>query len=627
MASESTTGLLRQRRFLPFFLTQFLGAFNDNVYKFALTLFLTYQVARESGDDKLLTNLAAGLFILPFFLFSATAGQLADKYEKSRLIRLVKLWEVVIMIAGAVGFAIGSVWLLMTVLFLMGAQSAFFGPVKYGILPQHLHETELVAGNGLVEMGTFLAILLGTIGGGILITVPGLGGALVGAAVIVLALLGYAASRAIPPAAAAAPELKINWNPFTETWRNYQFTRGNRTVFLSILGVSWFWFVGATYLTQMPTYTKGILGGDEQVVTLLLTLFSAGIGVGSMLCDKLSGHKVEIGLVPLGSIGLTVFGVDLYFAAPLPASGDPVGAWAFVNDPSRWRVVADIVLLGLFAGFYIVPLYALIQQRSEPTHRSRIIAGNNILNAGFMVGSAAFAVLLLGPLGWSIPQLFLAMALLNAVVALYIYALVPEFLMRFIVWIVIHTVYRVRKQGLENIPEEGPVVLVCNHVSFVDALVLAGTIRRPVRFVMYHKIFNIPLLSFVFRTAKAIPIAPAKEDPVMMERAFDRISEELRAGEVVCIFPEGQITHDGEMAPFRTGIERIVARDPVPVVPIALQGLWGSFFSRKGGPAMAKWPRGPWSRIGLMVGLPVPPDEVNAAGLQARVGALRGEMR
>ncbi len=628
-ASDNQFSLLRKRRFCPFFLTQFFGAFNDNVYKNALIILIAFQSAGQGlGESNTLINLSAGLFILPFFLFSATAGQLADKYEKSRFIRWVKVMEIAIMSLAVTAFHLGSIPLLIGLLFLMGTQSTLFGPVKYGILPQHLREKELVGGNGLVEMGTFLAILLGTLTGGVLIGVPVNGAAMVSVTIIALACLGFLCSLGIPTAAAVAPELRINWNPFTETWRSIRFAHGNRTVFLSILGISWFWLLGATYLAQLPNFTKVNLGGNEQVVTLLLTLFSVGIGAGSLLCERLSGRRVELGLVPFGSIGLTVFGIDLFLAVPeIPVAGAALDAVAFMHAPGNTRVLFDILLLGLFGGFYIVPLYALVQQRSEPSHRSRVIAANNIINALFMVVSAIMAILILNA-GLSIPQLFLVVAAMNAAVALYIYTLVPEFLMRFIVWMLIHTLYRIRKEGLEHIPDTGPVVLVCNHVSFVDALVIAGCIRRPVRFVIDHRIYKVPVLNFVFRTAGAIPIAPAREDPEMLARAYDRISRYLEEGEVVCIFPEGGLTPDGEMRAFRPGIVKIIRRNPVPVVPMALRGLWGSFFSRKGGAAMkGKLPRPLFYKIGLALGPPVPPAEVRAADLRERVAALRGDWK
>ena len=628
MSQVNQYALLRQRRFLPLFVTQFLGAFNDNVYKNALVILVAFHAASLSSlSAPTLSNLAQALFILPFFLFSATAGQLADKLEKSFLMRLVKLAEIAIMALGAAGLLLSNLTLLMTALFLMGLHSTVFGPVKYSYLPQHLSQEEIVGGNGLVEMGTFLAILVGTLLGGFLIAGGSAGP--VAVTVLVLAVLGYLASRAIPHSPAAAPDLVINWNPISETWRILSFMRRNRAVFLSVLGISWFWFLGAVYLSQFPVYTKDVLSGREEVVSMLLAIFSVGIGVGSLLCERLSGRRIEIGLVPFGSIGLTLFGVDLYFASAGLAAHAPFGPVEFLREPGHWRVLADLALVGVFGGFYIVPLYTLIQTRSEPSERSRIIAGNNVANALFVVAAAALSIGLLD-LGMTIPQLFLIASLLNAGVAIYIYTLVPEFLMRFLIWLLVHTVYRLDKSGLENIPESGPAVLVCNHVSFVDALVIAAACPRPVRFVMDHQIFKIPVLSFVFRTGRAIPIAPAREDPAALEHAYDQIAGALADGDMVGIFPEGKITSDGELNAFRPGISRIVERTPVAVVPLALRGLWGSFFSRRGGPAMTKWSRIAkrfYSRIGLVAAPAVPASDVTPQGLQAIVLRLRGDAR
>jgi 1-acyl-sn-glycerol-3-phosphate acyltransferase len=623
--SDNQFGLLRERRFGPFFWTQALGAFNDNVFKNALVILVTFKAVQLTADQvNLYVNLAAGLFILPFFLFSATAGQIAEKYEKSALIRYVKLLEVGIMLLAVLGFWLDSVGFLMAVLFLMGTQSALFGPVKYAILPQHLRDHELVGGNGLVEMGTFIAILLGTMLGGWQIALDG-GQSWVGGTIVAIAILGYAVSRFIPAAPAMAPDLRINWNPLTETWRNFQFMRTNRTVFLSVLGISWFWIYGATFLAQLPAYTKQYLGGDESVVTLMLTVFSLGVGAGSLLCERMSGRKVEMGLVPLGAIGLTLFGLDLYFAKPEAALLTGLSWREFLDAPGNGRVAVDLLLIGLFGGFYIVPLYALIQSRSAPSHRSRIIAGNNILNALFMVVSAFGSIVLLDA-GLTIPELLLTVALMNAAVAVFIFGLLPEFLMRFVVWILINTLYRIRTEGLDRIPDEGPCIIAANHVSFIDALIVGGTIRRPVRFVMYYKIFRIPVLSWIFKTAGAIPIAGAKEDPDLMEKAFDRIEEYLRAGEVVGIFPEGGLTPDGSIQPFRPGIEKILARTPVPVVPIALRNLWRSMWSRrwlKLRMQRARLPRRFRARIEVIVGDPVPPAQASAQALEQKVGELR----
>ena len=628
-ATESSQfRLLTERRFLPFFLTQFFGAANDNVFKFAFTVLATYSGAQWGGlDPKSAGAVIGGIFILPFVLFSATAGQLADKFEKSALIRFIKNLEIAIMLAIAAGFAGQIVALLFAGVFLMGLHSTLFGPVKYAYLPQNLNETELTGGNGLVESGTFVAILLGTMTGGALVALPEGGPTWVAAISIALAVIGRVAAGFVPRSPAPDPELAINWNPVRETLANLGHARGNRAVFLSVLGVSWLWFFGSIFLTTFTGFAKETLGGDQSVVTLLLGVFSIGIGVGSLLCERLSGHKVEIGLVPFGSIGMTLFAIDLWFASRDLTPLGLAGLGPFFPDHANWRVMADLFLLAMFGGFYSVPLYALIQSRCEPSYRARIIAANNILNALFMVVASLMAAALLHA-GLSLPQLYLVVGVLNAAVAIYIYTLVPEFLMRFIVWMLIHSVYRLEKSGLECIPDEGPAVIVCNHVSFVDALVIAAACRRPIRFVMDHRIFKLPIISFVFRTGKAIPIASAKEDPQMMERAFDEVARALQEGDLVAIFPEGRISDSGELYPFRPGIKRILERTPVPVIPMALRGLWGSFFSREGGSAMTKpWRTVPLRKIGLAVGVPVPAAAVTPEGLQVQVLALRGEWK
>jgi len=559
-------------------------------------------------------------------LFSATAGQLADKLEKSALIRFIKVFEIAIMVIGLAGFWQKSIALLFVALALMGIHSTLFGPVKYAILPQTLRREELVGGNGMVEMGTFVAILIGTIAGGLVVAIRPHGPELAGALAIAVAVAGWLVSRAIPLTPAVAPDLVINWNPFTETWKNIRFAQGEIVVWRSMLGISWFWFYGAIYLAQLPVFTRSVLGGDEHVFTFLLATFSVGIGAGSLLCEKMSGRKVELGLVPFGSIGLTLFAVDLWLATRGASATTQAGVGAFLGVAAHWRVAADILLIGMFGGFYIVPLYALIQERSAPSHRSRIIAANNILNALFIVASAAIAIGLLKA-GLTIPQLFLVVGVMNAVVALYIYALVPEFLMRFLAWLLVHTFYRVRVEGLENVPAEGPCIVVCNHVSYVDAVVIAACVRRPIRFVMDRRIFRIPVLSFIFRTMRTIPIASAKEDAAMKDRAFEEAAKALAAGEVVGIFPEGQLTGDGELGRFRPGVQQMVMTTPVPVVPLALRGLWGSFFSRShGGKAMRRL-RGLWLRIALVAGPALAPADATPERLQQTVLALRGDMR
>ncbi|MEO8485170.1 MAG: MFS transporter [Betaproteobacteria bacterium] len=619
--------LLRERRFAPFFWTQFAGAANDNVFKNALVIFVAFHATgMTSMDPNTLVNLAGAVFIAPFMLLSATGGQLADKFEKSRVIRAIKLFEIAIMVVGFAGFWLRDLAILFVALALMGVHSTLFGPVKYAILPQHLKPEELVGGNGLVEMGTFVAILLGTIAGGLVVAAGPHGPELAGALAIAIAAAGWLVSRGIPATPSVDPGLAIRWNPFTETWRNLAFARGNRVVWLSMMGISWFWFYGAVFLAQFAGFARDHLGGDETVVTSLLALFSVGIGVGSLLCERLSRRRVELGLVPFGSIGLTVFAIDLWFASRGLVAPSIGGLAAFAAKPEHWRVAADLVLIGVFGGLYIVPLYALIQERSAPSHRSRIIAANNILNALFIIAAALAAIALLKS-GLTIPDLFLVTGAMNAAVALFIYRLVPEFLMRFLAWILVNLVYRMRVVGLENVPDEGPCVIVSNHVSYVDAVAIAACVRRPVRFVMDHRIFATPGLSFLFRTMGAIPIAPSREDPALREKAIAEAAAVLARGEVLGIFPEGRLTADGELGEFRPGITAILERTPAPVVPMALRGLWGSFFSRAAGGRAMRRVRGVFSRIALVAGPPIAARNGTPARLRDAVAALRGNQR
>ena len=627
MSDSNQFSLLGQRRFAPFFVTQFLGALNDNIFRNGLVILITFQGVRIAGMDAgQLANVAGALFILPFFLFSATAGQLADKYEKSRLMRSIKLLEIVLMVLAAFAFVTQSYTVLLVVLFLMGCQSTLFGPVKYAYLPQQLATDELVGGNALVESGTYMAIIFGLIVGGISVAADYENQSILASCLVVTAVFGYLASRQIPSTRPVDPDLKINWNAWTETWHIVGFAREERSVFLSILGISWFWFFGSAMTIQLPAYTLGILNGNEAITTTLLVAFAVGVGVGSLLCERMSGHRIELGLVPFGSIGLSLFAIDLFFSQPDAQVVAVNSVSEFLARPGSWRILIDLSLLGAFGGFYSVPLYALIQDRTERRHLSRVIAANNIINALFMVAAAILAFGVLAA-GLSIPQFYLILAVLNALVAIYIFTLLPEFLMRFLVWILINMLYRVRPTGLENIPDEGPAVLVCNHVSFVDALLVGGSIRRPVRFVMYYKIFQIPLLSFIFKTAKAIPIASAKEDETLLAEAFDQIDKELDAGQIVCLFPEGGISTDGEIQRFRPGIEKIIERRGVPVIPIALGGLWGSWFSRRSGGGLRKIPGRLWARVNVRIGEAVRSEDVTAASLELLVRTLRGDNR
>ncbi len=614
--------LLGQRRFAPFFWVQFLGAGNDNLFKFAFTVMVTYQLQVSWLPASMAGLVIGALFILPFLLFSATSGQLADKYDKRVVIRFVKSLEIAIMLLAGFGFMQHNVPVLLSCVFLMGLHSTLFGPVKFAYLPQHLSERELTGGNGMVEMGTFVAILLGQVAGGLLIAIPQIGATYVAAGCLLVAVLGRVMAQAVPESPATDAALKINWNPFTETWRNLKLAHGNIVVYRSLLGISWMWFFGAVFLSMFPAFARDVLHGNEQVASFLLVIFSVGIGIGALLCEMLSKRHVEIGLVPLGAIGMTVFAVDLYFASRGLPKSEVQTLGHFISQPAHWRVMLDLGLLSLFTGIYSVPMYALIQMRSQPTHRARIIAANNILNALFMiVSSLAVGVLL--KMGLSIPQIFLAVGLLNAVVALYIFLIVPEYLLRFIAFLVTRFMYRFKVEGEQHIPTEGAAILVCNHVSYIDAVVLMAASPRPIRFIMDHRIFATPVLGWLFKLGKAIPISPQREDPAAYERAFVAARQVLDEGDLLAIFPEGGITHDGSLGEFKGGIMKILQTHPVPVVPLALRNLWGSYFSRIDGAAMTKpFRRGLFSPVTLVAGAPIAAAAVSPDMLRARVKGL-----
>jgi hypothetical protein len=629
VSDSSQFSLLGQRRFAPFFWTQFCGAANDNVFKYSFTLLVTFEAAAFSSfDPAMAVNLIAAAFILPFVLLSATSGQLADRSDLAHLMRAVKVLEVAVMALAAIGFYLHSFVLLFTCTLLMGVHSTLFGPAKYAYLPRHLDAGEIVGGNGMVEMGTFVAILIGTMLGGILIA-SGPNGHLAAATMcIAIAFIGLGCSAAIPSTPAADRALRIDWNPLRETIRNLGLARERRVVFLALLGISWLWFFGAIFLTQFAPFAKSVLGGGPGVANLLLATFTIGIAIGSLLCDRLSRRVLDVGLVPFGSIGMSLFTIDLWWACSgLPLAEDQ-SVGEFLGHAAHWRLLADLFLVSVCAGLYSVPLYALIQTRCAPAHRARIVAANNIVNALFMIVSSLLAIVVLSVMKWTIPQLFLLTALLNALVAAYIYTRGPEFLLRFLSWLIVNLVYRVRRRDTERIPASGAAVIVSNHVSYVDALVIMAASPRPIRFVMDATIFRFPVLSWLFRQARAIAVVPAREDPEQLARAMSEVSQALRDGELVCIFPEGKLTTDGDLDRFRSGITRVLAADPVPVVPLALQGLWGSFFSRKGAPPMSRpLRRGAWSRIGISVGIPVAAAEAAPDRLRELVGGLRGEWK
>ena len=619
MSEANQFALLRERRFLPFFIAQGCGAFNDNLLKNLLIILVTYQTARWSAlRPELLANIAAGLFILPFVLFSGLAGQIGERFDKSRILKSVKALEIVIMSIAAMGFARHQIALLLAALFLMGVHSTFFAPAKYGLLPQVLDAAELVGGNAMLESGTFIAILLGTLTAALLAGHSNT--TWIEASLGLVAIVGFLVSLAIPRAAAVSPGQRLDFNPWTSTLDNLRAARESRAVLLSVLGMSWFWFFGALVLVQLPLYCRSVLHGDETLVTATLIAFSVGVGLGSLLCERLSGRQVEIGLVPFGSMGLTLFAVDWVLASPRVDPHALLTLHQFLASPGSLRVLFDIAAIGVFGGFFVVPLNALVQQRSRPEALARVIGANSILNALFMVAAALLGGVGLAR-GLSVLQLILLAALMNALVAAYIYSLVPEFLLRFLCWLLMHTLYRLKKRGA-RFPETGAALLVCNHVSFVDALAISAACRRPIRFIMDEAIFRAPIIRALAKGMKAIPIASAKDDAEILEHAFAITAAALRAGELVCIFPEGRLTRDGNIAAFRPGLTRIVRETPVPVIPMAIAGLWGSMFSRQAPKLWQRLPRKLWHRVVINVGAAVPPADAQPDDLRCEVRAL-----
>ncbi len=624
MSSDSQSSLLRQRKFLPYFVTQFFGAFNDNIFKNVLLLFVAFAGSSALPiSSNLFINLAAGLFILPFFLFSASAGVLADKYEKSWFIRKVKLFEIGIMLLGAIGFITESYGVLLLLLFLMGTQSAFFGPVKYALLPQQLNEKELVPGNALVEAGTFIAILVGTLGAGLIASADN-AKYLAAFCVVIFAVLGYLSSRFIPFASAGAPDIQFKWQPYKQTKLTLSIAKSDRIVFQCIIAISWFWFLGAAYLTQFPNFTKVYLNGTESAVSFLLALFSVGIAVGSMACNWLSNHRIEVGIVPIGALGITVFG--FLMATSIPTDLPRFHTFAeFVSYDAFWPLFFYLLMIGISGGLFIVPLYALMQHRAKETERAQVIAGLNIFNSLFMVGSAVLGIVCLSVLEMSIPQLFALLAILNFLVAAYIFLQIPIFVVRFAMWVVTHTIYRVKHKNLHHLPEHGGALIVCNHVSYMDSLLLSAVCPRLIRFVMEEDYANLPPLRGFLRRAGVIPISASNRTSI--RRAFNDVEKALSEGHIVCIFPEGRLTSDGEMNEFMRGIDIILRRSPVPVIPMALKGLWGSYFSRAKGRACKGLPTRFWSKLEIEAGTPVDPKQASAQAMFEKVQALRGDWR
>jgi acyl-[acyl-carrier-protein]-phospholipid O-acyltransferase/long-chain-fatty-acid--[acyl-carrier-protein] ligase len=569
--------LLKTQRFLPLFVTQFMGAFNDNLYKNAMVILITYKIAVEQSlNAQILVTIAAGLFILPFFLFSAMAGQLADKYDRAMLTRNIKLAEIVLVILGGLALMSGNIYVMLLILFGLGAQSTFFGPIKYALLPQYLKEHELISGNAFIEAGTFLAILSGTILGGVLILHP-YGITLVTAGLVACALIGYFASLKMPSAQGPNPDMKMSWDIGRETLRIINYSRSHRDIFRCILGISWFWLIGATFLAQFPTYAKDVIGGDETVVTLFLTVFSVGIGIGSFLCNRLLKGHVQSTYVPLAALGITLFAVDLYFASDLVVQAEPgtlLTATQFLAYGSSLRIVFDLLLIAICGGVYIVPLYAILQSRCEKEHAARVIASNNVMNALFMVASAILIVVML-KLEFTIPQIFLTIGILNLAVAAYICSLLPDALLRSIARTLFGFLYRVEVKGLEHYKEAGDrVLIIANHTSFLDAALIAAYLPEKITFAINTYIAQNPFIKPFLKLVDAYPLDPT--NPLATKSLIDAIRKNRKC----MIFPEGRITITGSLMKVYEGPGMIADKAGAQILPIRLDGAQYTPFSR-----------------------------------------------
>lgn len=612
-----SNSLLTERRFLPYFCTQFLGAFNDNIYRNAFAILITYVlIVKQEG---IILNFALIAFMLPFFLFGAIAGQFADKYDKSWLIRRIKIAEILIMLAGCVALYFQSVPLMLCIIFALGAQSAFFGPIKYSILPQHLEETEILRGNAYVEAGTFIAILLGTILGGFL--ARDLDNQIyLMMSIVGFATLGWWMSRSIPSAPAAAPDLKLSFNIWTSTIQITKMVRANGPVFLAIIGISWFWFVGSILLTQFPAFAESVLHGDATVAISLLATFSIGIGLGSWFCSVISGDRVELGVLPFGALGISFFIWQLGLSE-IPPTDELRTIGELLQVPGIGWVIFNMVMVAFNSGLFIVPLYTYMQVESDPKECSRTVAVNNIINAIFMVVAGIAAAVML-KVGLSVLQIFMVTAALNLVAALYIIYIVPNYFLRLVSWILVHSVYRIKTKNMDRIPAEGPALIVCNHAGFVDPAIMLPAIPRPARFVMFGDFYNWPIVKYIFKGLKSIPIMPKRLNPEVFTQAFDKIEEELEAGNLVVVFPEGGITLDGEVRKFQPGIEQIIKRTPVPVIPVGIHGVWGTWSSRHKGSAFTGIPKAFMKQITVSCGEPVPAEEMDRFMIREKVLAL-----
>lgn len=598
---------LTHPRFRGMFWAQFFGALNDNVFKNALVILVLYHgwtVGNLPANE--FAVMAGIVFIAPFLLFSAWGGQLADRMSKDTLVRILKNAEIAIALLALAGLLTGQSPVLLVALFGFATHSALFGPVKYAILPDLLEPEELLSGNAVVESGTSLAILLGTMIGGILAAYSP---ASVAVAVLAIALAGRIAAIFIPSVRPQGESFNRSW--WSANREALSLTWQTTPMLLTVLGVSWFWLFGAVCLTLLPIYSREVLNGTEGVTTLLLAAFSVGVGIGSQLCEKLSAGRMELGWVPLGSLGMTVFCLDLGLQDF--SSSAQLGPWELLHSLAALRIVFDLAGIAVSSGLFIVPLYTFIQKRSADETRSRLVAGNSLWNSVFIIAGTA-AVFVAVEQQVTLPKIFVSLAILNTLVAVAAYRKLPEFVLRLYVVLICKVFYSLKVKNSKNVPQEGPCVIVANHVTLVDWLFLASGTDRPVRFVMIHTYYNLPIVHYLFKDGGAIPIGSGRSHPELLKQAFESIHQALLNDEMVIIFPEGKLTSDGQVDDFKRGIEKILERDPVPVLPMGLKGLWGTRWSKAKGRRFHFRPS-----IELVVGEVSPPEGLTAEILRDRV--------
>ena len=618
-------GLFSSQKFLPIFVAQFLGALNDNIFKSALLILIAFSLTNQQAQATATSNFAAILYIIPIFIVSYIAGQLADRSNKSRMIQKNKIAEITIAFMSAVALWSESTTLLLSALFLMGAQSAMFGPNKYAILPQLMQGRDLVQANAHIATGTFIAVLIGTVMGALLIQTDQ-AWRWVGLSMLVIATLGFLAAKRIPEIEVGESDLQIDWNPLSQIKKVVRIARLNKTFWLAILGVSWFWFVGTAYLTQLPALVRFIGGGDESVVTLFLILFVSGIALGCALSANWSGARSDIGIVPCALFGLFIAGIDFAIIPALPEevinSKSLLSVTEFVGSWRGIHISFDVVLVGFFCGAFALPMFIELQHQTRRENRARMIALSNMLNALAMILSSSFALIMLNIFDVSLSSFLITVAILSGIITLFFGKKLLLQTFRFLSYLVCRCLYRIETQGLEKLPQTGAALLVCNHLSFADPPLIFGTSRRPIRFLMEHSIYQTPWIRWAFAAVGAIPMCSPLESRAVYRKAMETAIEALKNGEMVIIFPEGQVTRDGKPNPFKRGVEKILEAAPVTVYPVGITGLWGSMLSYKNGKPFEGLPAKPRLRVGVSVGEPINPEKATAQCLETEVRSL-----